>query len=152
MMGRSIDEIAYMLLKLKDSGNEAAGGNAVNNFARFITMLIIFILVLVLTYYTTRFVAGAKKGSLKTGNMELLESLQLGGGKYLQLLRLGSRYIVLAVTKDHVEMLTELDADEYIKTAESSGGNFTEILLNRMKGGIGAIADKDNDKKEGSDE
>ena len=49
-MNRSIDQIAYMLLKLKDSGNEAAGGNAVNNFARFVTMLIIFILVLVLTY------------------------------------------------------------------------------------------------------
>lgn len=149
-MNGSIDEIAYMLLKLKDSGNEAAGGNAVNNFARFVTMLIIFILVLVLTYYTTRFVAGAKKSSFKTGNIELLESLQLGGGKYLQLLRLGSRYIVVAVTKEHVEMLTELDADEYVKGEEQSGGNFKDILLNRMKNGLGAAAGKD--KKEGSDE
>ena len=142
-MSRSVNEISYMLLKLKESGDEVASGNAVNNFARFITMLIIFILVLVLTYYTTRFVAGAKKGSLKTGNMELLESLQLGGGKYLQLLRLGSRYIVLAVTKDHVEMLTELDADEYIKTLEIktasqetpikslSGGNQQKVILAR---------------------
>ena len=150
MMGRSVDEIAYMLLKLKDSGNEAAGGNAVNNFARFITMLIIFILVLLLTYYTTRFVAGAKKGSLKSANMEILECLQLGGGKCLQLLRIGSRYVVLAVSKEHVEMLTELDADEYIKTTESSGGKFTEIFLKKMKGGSGAAADNEN--KEGSDE
>ena len=149
-MSGGVNEIAYIMLKLKDSGTETAGGNAVNNFARFITMLIIFILVLLLTYYTTRFVAGAKKGSFKTGNMELLESLQLGGGKYLQLIRIGSRYVVVSVTKDRVEMLTELDADEYVKSAEASGGSFTEILLNRMKGGLGAIADKD--KKEGSDE
>ena len=149
-MNRSIDQITYMLLKLKDSGNEAAGGNAVNNFARFVTMLIIFILVLVLTYYTTRFVAGAKKGSLKTGNMELLESLQLGGGKYLQLLRLGSHYIVVAVTKERVELLTELNADEYVKGEEQSGGNFREIFLSRIRNGLGSGTDKDN--KEGSDE
>ena len=149
-MNGSFDQIAYMLLKLKDSGNEAAGGNAVNNFARFVTMLIIFILVLVLTYYTTRFVAGTKKGSLKTSNMELLESLQLGGGKYLQLLRLGSHYIVVAVTKERVELLTELNADEYVKGEEQSGGNFREIFLSRIRNGLGSGADKDN--KEGSDE
>ena len=149
-MSRSVNEISYMLLKLKESGDEVASGNAVNNFARFITMLIIFILILVLTYYTTRFVAGAKKGSFKSGNMEVLECLQLGGGKCLQLLRLGKRYVVVAVTKDNVEMLAELDEDEYIKSVESSGGSFKEILLSKLKNGFGAFGDKDN--KEGSDE
>ena len=140
-------ETANMVLKLKETTAGSSGGNAVNNFARFVTMLIIFILVLVVTYYTTRFVAGAKKGSFKTGNMEIL---QLGNGKYLQLLRLGSRYVVVAVTKEHVELLTELSSDEYVKASSEAGGSFKEILLNRMKSGIGAL--KENNDKEGSDE
>ena len=139
-----------MLLKLKDSGETVGTGNAVNNIARFITRLIIFILILLLTYYTTRFVAGAKKGSLSAANMELLESLQLGQGRYLQLMRLGSRYIVLAVSKDRVELITELPADEYIPSASSSGGDFKDILLKSMKDGIGAVSGKR--PKEGSDE
>ena len=143
-------ETANMVLKLKETTAGSSGGNAVNNFARFVTMLIIFILVLVVTYYTTRFVAGAKKGSFKTGNMEILEILQLGNGKYLQLLRLGSRYVVVAVTKEHVELLTELSSDEYVKASSEAGGSFKEILLNRMKSGIGAL--KENNDKEGSDE
>lgn len=139
-----------MLLRLKDSGETMGTGNAVNNIARFITMLIIFILILLLTYYTTRFVAGAKKGSLSATNMELLESLQLGQGKYLQLMRLGSRYVVLAVSKDRVELVTELPADEYIPAPSSSGGDFKDILLKSMKDGIGAVSGKHS--KEGSDE
>ena len=145
-----MNETAYMLLKLKETTTPAAGGNAVNNFARFVTMLIIFVLILLLTYYTTRFVAGAKKGSLMTGNMELLESLQIGGGKYLQLLRIGKRYVVVAVTKDHVELITELSSDEYVKASSPEGGSFKDILLSRMKSGIGAL--KDGNDKEGSDE
>ncbi len=147
-MRTGLNDIAYMLLKLKDTGNEAGSGNAVNNFARFITMLIVFIFVLGLTYYTTRFVAGAKKGSLKTGNMELLESMQLGGGKYLQLLRIGKRYLVVAVCKEHVELITELKEDEYIPVSSEGGGSFKEILLKNMKNGLGAVGAG----KEGSDE
>lgn len=149
-MRSALYETANMLLKLKETNPSAGSGNAVNNFARFVTMLIIFVLVLLLTYYTTRFVAGAKKGSMSSGNMELLESLPLGAGKYLQLLRIGSRYVVVAVTKEHVELITELSSDEYIKSTAAEGGSFKEILLNRMKGGVGAL--KGENDKEGSDE
>lgn len=136
-----------MLLKLKDSGESVGTGNAVNNIARFITMLIIFILVLALTYYTTRFVAGAKKGSISSTNMELLEVLAIGGGKYLQLMRVGSRYVVLAVCKERVDLITEIPAEEYIPAATAAGGSFKDILLKSMKDGFGAVT-----KKEAKDE
>ena len=121
-----------LLTTLADSvsGNKAGstGGNAVNNFARFITLLLIFILVLVVCYYTTRFVAKNQKGLRSGGNLELVESLSLGSSRYLQLVKAGGHYLVLSVGKDSAQLLCELQADEVHSVARQESGGFLEIL------------------------
>ena len=111
------------------SGNKVSGNssNAVNNFARFITLLLIFILVLVVCYYTTRFVAKSQKGLRSGGNLELMESISLGGNRYLQLVKAGGHFMVLALGKDSVQLICELQPDEVHSVARQEGG-FLEIL------------------------
>ncbi len=131
---------AGMLLKLKESDAGEVSGNAVNNFARFVSLLLIFILVLVVCYYTTRFVAKSQKGLRSGGNLELMESISLGGNRYLQLVRAGGHYMVLALGKESVQLLCELEAEEVHSVAKTEGG-FLEILK-RAK-------EKSEDKNEG---
>lgn len=110
-----------MLLTITDS---------VSSFAQFITVLIIFIFVLGVTYFTTRYIAGYQKARIKTGNMELVESLRISNNKYLQIVRAGERYIVMAVCKDTVTLLAELEKDElvFIDQGEAAVPDFKGVL------------------------
>lgn len=86
--------------------------DGINSFAQFITVLVLFLFVLGLTYITTRYIAGYQKDMIRTGNMELIETLRISNNKYLQIVRTGNRYLVMAVCKDTVTMLTTLQEDE----------------------------------------
>ena len=94
-----------MILTISDS---------IDSFVQFLTVLIIFIFVLIITYLTTRYIAGVQKNKIRTGNMELIETLRISNNKYLQIVKAGSKYLVMAVCKDTVTMLTELDEKELV--------------------------------------
>ncbi len=91
---------------------------AVNSIAQFVTVLLIFLFVLVITYFTTRYIASIEKKRMVTGNMELLDALRISNNKYLQIVKVGSKYLCLAVCKDTVTMLVELEQED-IKEIES---------------------------------
>ena len=94
-----------MILTISDS---------IDSFVQFLTVLIIFIFVLVITYLTTRYIAGVQKNRIRTGNMEIIETLRISNNKYLQIVKVGNRYLVMAVCRDTVTMLTELDEKELV--------------------------------------
>lgn len=81
---------------------------------QFMTVLLLFIFVLLITWGTTRWIAKIQKaqGISKGRNLELIETISLGNGKYAQILRAGEKYVLMAIGKDEVHMLTELNADE----------------------------------------
>lgn len=82
--------------------------------AQFITVLFIFLFVLVITYYTTRWIAGFQKEKMTGKNVEIIETLKISQNKYVQILRTGEKYIVIAISKDGVTMLTEVEAEKII--------------------------------------
>ena len=84
-------------------------GDPVSSSAQFITVLLIFLFVVAITYFTTRYIAGYQKNLIRTGNMELVESLRISNNKYLQIVKTGNKYLVIAVCKDTVTFLTELE-------------------------------------------
>ncbi len=84
-----------------------------SSVAQLFTVLVLFILVLVATYYVTKWIAKYQKGSTFTANMEIMETCRLSSTKYLQIVRVVNKYMVIAVCKDTVTVLTELSEDEY---------------------------------------
>ena len=88
--------------------------SGLDSVVQFITVLFIFIFVLGITYFTTRFVAGIQKDKYKTGNMELIETLRISNNKYLQIVRVGDKYFCMAVCKDTVTMLGEIQKEEMV--------------------------------------
>ena len=97
---------------------------------QFITVFVIFIFVLGITCVSTRYIAGIQKEQYKTGNMELIETLRISNNKYLQIVRAGNKYFCMAVCKDTVTMLGEIQKEELVfrENNVSAGIDFQKIL------------------------
>ena len=112
----------------------ASMSSRIEAFAQLITLLIIFIFVLAVTYYVTRFVGNYQKNKLSGSNINILDTMRIANNKYIQIVKIGSRVFAIAVAKDTVSYLCELDEDELIYKESSSGkmlinnDNFKEIL------------------------
>ena len=103
---------------------------SLESFVQFITILLLFLFVLIITYVVTRWVSGIQKIQMTGKNMELVETMRISNSKYLQIVRTGEKYLVVAVCKDTVTMLTELSADEISLSSETEENSlsFREIL------------------------
>ena len=83
-----------------------------DSYLQFITVLILFVFVLGITYATTRWIAGYQKNKMISGNLEVMETLRIANNKYVQIVRAGSKYLVIAIGKDEIHMLSELSEEE----------------------------------------
>jgi flagellar protein FliO/FliZ len=110
----------------------ATGGIAdgITGIVQFVTVVVIFIFVVGITLITTRWIANYQKGSAITGNIEVIETFRLTTNKYVQIIRVGEKYLAIAIGKDEVHMLAEL-AEEDLQLDRSNQGvmpDFAGIL------------------------
>lgn len=104
--------------------------STLDSFFELLTILVVFIAILVLTYFTTRFIAGYQKGKGLGRNIEVIETYKVTTGKYIQIIKIGEKYIAVAIGKDEIHMLSELEP-EGIKLPDelnSQTPSFKEIL------------------------
>ena len=85
---------------------------SLDSFVQLITVLIIFVFVLILTYFTTRWMAGIQKGRSFNRNLKIIETISVGNNKMISIVEAGTKYIVVSIGKDEVNFLTELKEDE----------------------------------------
>lgn len=85
---------------------------SLDSFVQLITVLIIFVFVLILTYFTTRWMAGIQKGRSFNKNLKIIETISVGNNKMISIVEAGTKYIVVSIGKDEVNFLTELKEDE----------------------------------------
>ena len=104
--------------------------DGMSSYLQFITVLIIFVFVLAITLWTTRWIAGYQKSKSLNANMELIESFRLTNNKYIQIIRVGQKYLAVAIGRDSVTMLTEIPEDQLVllDSAQTSMPNFKELL------------------------
>jgi len=93
---------------------------------QLIIVLIIFVGVLFVTYYVTRWIAGYQKATQFNKNLEIVEAIKLSTNKYIQIVRAGeNHYYVIALGKDEVTLLGEL-CDDDLKEVDCPHLNNTE--------------------------
>lgn len=110
--------------------------SSVGSIAQLLTVTLIFIFVLALTYFTTRFAGTYKKQQMMGKNIQIVETMSLNASKYLQIVKVGSQYFLIAVTKDNVTMLGEIEEDQLVfSEEESSGTDFKTIFEKFRKNG-----------------
>ena len=92
-------------------------------------------IVLALTYYVTRWIAGYQKSQSINKNLAVVETLKLTTNKYVQLIQAGKdTYYVIAIGKDEITVLGELSAEQLKElpsdamTIPTAKGDFADAL------------------------
>ena len=101
-----------------------------DSYLQFITVLIIFLFVLLVTYWVTKWTAGYQRSQTANANMEILETIRLSSNKYVQIIRIGRKYLAVAICKDTVTMLTEIPEQDLVFSDGSASKSlgFKDIL------------------------
>ena len=104
------------------------------SFFQLISVLLIFLFVLAITYLTTRWIGKYQQGMLQNKNIQVVETFRVSNNKFIQIIQVGRKYLVISVCKDVVNVLTELTEEELVwKPSQEDQGikvneSFQEIL------------------------
>ena len=127
-----------------------AGMSSVDNLLQLVGVSILFIFILVITYYTTKFVGGVKLSINKNSNFKVLETHKIAQNKYIQIIQIGTRYFVISIGKDDIRLLTELNENEVLKQDDlkAQKNNFTDIFNISLK----KLKEKNKNDQENDDQ
>ena len=100
----------------------------VDSYVQLITVLLVFVLVLGITAATTKWIANYQKQQGAGGNIQVVETVRISNNKYVQILRVGETYVVIAVCKDTVTLLGEVSADQLNLNGSAQSFSFKELL------------------------
>lgn len=102
--------------------------------------LFLFVLVLVLAWYCSRWLGGRFGFSATGGTVRVLERVMIGPDRSLLVVKAGEEVLLLGVTPQHIERLGELDPALYPERegSEAASGvpDFSAALQNAIKGWI----------------
>lgn len=87
--------------------------SAGESFFQLIFALVVFVGILALTAFVTKWIAGYQKTQGLNRNLEIIEAIRLSNNKYIQIIRAGEdKYFVIAIGKDEVTLLGELSSSQ----------------------------------------
>lgn len=93
--------------------------SALGSFIQLLGVLIIFLFVLAITYFTTKWIGNYQKTNFANKNLQIVESIRVGNNKFIAIVKAGEVYLVVAVGKDDVTLLTAA----YRRTIKRSTGS-----------------------------
>ncbi|MGN0352703.1 MAG: flagellar biosynthetic protein FliO [Roseburia sp.] len=109
------------------------------SFLELIGVLIIFVFILVITYYTTKWIGNYQKAHQTSKNLKIVETLRLTNTKYIQIVQAGTEYLVIAVGKDEINLLAHLTKEqmtelpELVNQEETMTQDSFQEILNKVK-------------------
>ena len=102
-----------------------------SNTIQLIVILIIFILVLIATYFTTKWIGKSGTIQANSPNIRVKETFKIAPNRYIQIIELGDKYYAIGVSKDNITFLTELSEEQLDLTpveAHSGSGSFKDFF------------------------
>lgn len=105
-------------------------GFGTDRIAETIILVLIFLFVLFLAYIAARITGSFQSNVInKRSNVKVIEVFRLSNNKVIEIVKIGNQYLALAVCKDTVTLLCELDESE-IKEQEATLEpiNFKNVL------------------------
>jgi flagellar protein FliO/FliZ len=89
-----------------------AGMSTFENILQLLGLFLLFIFILGATYFATRLIGKIQLNQNNNSNFKNIETYKVSPNKYLQLVQIGSRYFVIAIGKNDISVITELDKEE----------------------------------------
>ena len=117
------------------------------SITQFLTVILVFVFVLALTYLTTRFVGSYQKTRSAGRNFEVIETCKVTNGRYLQIVKIGERYVVIGIGKDTITFICELSEGDLKTNLPSGTGDYSfRAFLDKAKSSI-KKGDNNNEKQ-----
>lgn len=117
------------------AGNTAAAGvsgslSVWDSFVQMLGLVILLIVILIAAYYTTKFIGGMRQGQLMHSNFQVIDAYRISPNKVIQIVKIANKYVVIAIGKDSINYITELDESEIVMKTErdKQPQSFTQIL------------------------
>lgn len=88
--------------------------SSLENILQLTGIVIVFLIILAAAYAVSVFIGKTQSNTYftKEKNIKLIETFRIGNNQFLQIVKIGNRYFVLAVSKEHVELISELNEEE----------------------------------------
>ena len=117
-------------------------------YAQLITVLVVFVIVLAITAIVTKWLANYQKGQNVGRNIEVIETTPIANNKWMQIIRVGNTYKVIAVSRENVTFLGDIDPSE-LKEIKPDGSKsaFKSMFEKALKKDKNSSADAEVDKK-----
>lgn len=107
-----------------------------DNFLQLMGALVIFVFVLAITYFVTRWIGNYQKVQWKNRNIQVIETMRIANNKFIQIVKVSEDYLVVSIGKDDIKLLTKLDEKSIkalIMPEDKSPESFQNILM-KLKG------------------
>jgi flagellar protein FliO/FliZ len=100
-----------------------------NAVFQFLTVTFIFVVVLALTYFTTRWIGSYQKKQMSYGAIKIIESYRLSGSKVMNIVKAGDKCFLIAVCKDTVTLIGEVSEESLeLKKTEDETESFGTVF------------------------
>ncbi len=116
------------------------GISSLESLLNLLGVIIMFSMVLILCYAVTRWIGGSGLLQQQNKNISIVESYKLGPNKFIQIVKIGDKYISIGIGKDTIEYLSEipeegLDLEQYIARTSKNPESFKDVFskVNKKK-------------------
>ena len=104
-------------------------GGGVKSILKLIGLIILCILIIAASYFTTKFVGKKQIQGGSKSNFKSIDVFRVTPNKYLQIVEVGKRYFCIAVTKESITLICELNEDEFkVAPTEMKPKSFKEQM------------------------
>lgn len=110
------------------------GMTTFDSVLQLLGLIVLLAIIIAATYFTTRFIGKFQSNQMRKSNFNVIESYRITQGKYLQIVKISSKYFVIALGKDEITFITQLEEDEILlkDDMDFKHMNFSEYLSNFM--------------------
>ncbi len=106
----------------------ATSFTGLGNIMKLIGLIILCIIIIAASYYTTKFIGQKQMGNVGESNFKSIDVYRINQNKYIQILKVANKYLVIAVCKDTVTLLGELEESEITFKNRDKKRTFKDIL------------------------
>ena len=101
---------------------------------RIICLLLLFVFVLFLAYIAARITGSYQSNVMnKQSNIRIIEVMRISTNKTIDIVKIGERYLAIAVCKENVTLLSELDPSEIKEQEKTLEPIDFRQILDKMK-------------------
>lgn len=102
-----IDYIVALQYNL-DNVKENNWSSTLGMLGQLFFLILIFVFILFLTYYSTKWVSTLRFKTRNSKNIKIIESTSVGVQNTIQLIQVGEQFFLIGVTKENITFLSEL--------------------------------------------